>query len=153
MFSNIIVGLDGSAPANNALLAACDLAKTFGAKLTLVHAPHPETVAFAMGAVSGYHAVTTMPPESDVQEAAQKVLDEGKALAARAGCEVADENAIVRRGDSADELLAVAQQIKADLIVTGRRGLGNIAGLVMGSTSQRVAHLAHCAVLSVPHDA
>ena len=148
MFTRILVGTDGSEPAGRALAAACDLAKTFEAELVLVHTPRPETVAFATGAIAGYHMVTTMPADEEVRAAAQKVLDEAKAKVSETGCP--EPRTEVRRGDPGDEILALAKDIEADLIVTGRRGLGNFAGLVMGSTSQRVSHLATCAVLTVP---
>lgn len=145
MFSKIVVGTDGSEAAVRALKAACDLAKKCDAELSIVHIPRPETVAFALGAVAGYHMVTTMPPEEEVEEAAQKVLDLAKEAAS-----VPIAHAEVRHGDPGDETVAFAKDMGADLIVTGRRGLGNLAGLVVGSTSQRVTHIAPCAVLTVP---
>jgi len=52
-------------------------------------------------------------------------------------------------GDAAAERLIHAEEIEADLIITGRRGLSGISSLVLGSTTQRVNHLAKCATLSV----
>ena len=52
-------------------------------------------------------------------------------------------------GNPADELVACAERCAADLIITGRRGLGNVGSLLQGSTSLRVNHLAKCACLSV----
>ena len=61
MFKKIVVGLDGSETSENALRIASDLASKYSSELHLVHTPQPQTVAFAMGAMPGYHAVTTMP--------------------------------------------------------------------------------------------
>lgn len=69
MFSKIVVGIDGSQTSENAVRLACDLAQKYASELHLVHTPQPQTVAFAMGAVAGYHAVTTMPSEQEVQDA------------------------------------------------------------------------------------
>ena len=52
-------------------------------------------------------------------------------------------------GDPASNIIAAAGHEKAELVVMGRRGLGNVAGLVMGSVSHKVAHLAECACLTV----
>lgn len=52
-------------------------------------------------------------------------------------------------GDPAGNIIAAAEHEKAELVVMGRRGLGNVAGLVMGSISHKVAHLAECTCLTV----
>lgn len=147
MFKKITVGFDGSEPSENALRLACDLAQKYGSDIHISHTPKPETVAFAMGAVAGYHVATTMPGAEEVAEAAQKVLTKARKIAKGAGC----DNPISHVGDGepAQALLDHAQEVGSDLIVTGRRGLGNLSALVLGSTSQRVGHLAHCAHMTV----
>ena len=147
MFKKIVVGIDGSDNANHALTLACDLANKYDSEIHLVHTPQPQTVAFAMGAVASYHVVTTMPSASEVEEASEKVLNAGKELAAENGQTII--HTYGQQGDPADELVACAENCGADLIVTGRRGLGSLGALVQGSTSQRVNHLAKCACLSV----
>ncbi len=148
MFSKILIGVDGSDPALHALKAACELAKACDAAIYLVHVPHPETVAFATGAVAGYHVATTMPDEKAVRAAAAKIIASATQVVTEAGCAVTQS--FTKRGDPGDEVIATAKEIGADVIVTGRRGLGNIAGLILGSTSQRISHHAPCAVLTVP---
>ncbi len=66
MFKRIVVGFDGSPESEHALRLACDLAQKYDSEIHLVHTPQPQTVAFAMGAVAGYHAVTTMPSSEEV---------------------------------------------------------------------------------------
>ena len=148
MFGKIVVGIDGSEASERALRAACDIAQKYGSELHLVHTPQPQTVAFALGAVAGYHAVTTMPSSEEVQEAGGKILNTGKEIAATSGQSITQT--YMQIGDPADELVACAETCSADLIVTGRRGLGNIGALVQGSTTQKVNHKAQCACLSVP---
>lgn len=147
MFSKIVIGTDGSDHAEKALRMACDIAKKYNSELYLVHTPQPETVAFAMGAVAGYHAVTTMPSEQEVKEAAAKVTDAAKAIATECGATITDVHSL--RGDPADEIVGKAKEVGADLIVTGRRGLGFVGSLIQGSTTQRIGHEADCAVLTV----
>lgn len=148
MFSKILVGTDGSEAAARALQTAAKLSKQFDTSLTIIHVPRAETLAFATGAVAGYHMVTTMQSDAEVKATADKILADAKAKVEAAGGTVADVHS--RRDDPGDQVVAYAQEIGADCIVTGRRGLGNLAGLVMGSTSQRITHIAPCAVLSVP---
>lgn len=56
---------------------------------------------------------------------------------------------LVTIGDPAGEIVNTAKEIGADLIVVGSRGFGQLKGLLMGSVSDRVMHLAHCPVLVV----
>lgn len=147
MFSKIVIGLDGSDHAEKALRLACDIAGKYNSDICLVHTPQPDTVAFALGAVAGYHVATTMPSDSEVQDAANKILDAGKAIAQECGRAV--DHVVSQRGDPADEIVAAANSFGADLIVTGRRGLGFVGTLVQGSTTQRIGHEAKCAVMSV----
>lgn len=148
MFGKIVVGIDGSETSQGALAIACGIAKKYGSELHLVHTPQPQTVAFAMGAVAGYHTVTTMPSAVDVSAATAKVLDAGVQLAKEHGQTITQTYGSI--GDPADEITRCAETCGADLIVTGRRGLGSLGGLIQGSTSQRIGHIAKCAYLTVP---
>ena len=147
MFRQIVVGLDGSEQAKKGARAAFDLAEQSGGTVTLVHVPHAETAAFVVGAVSGYHAAITKPSFDEIEKAGQKVLDEALMIAADVGFESVRTH--MPHGDAATEILLHADEIDADLIVTGRRGLGGISSVVLGSTTQRINHLAKCACLSV----
>ena len=135
MFSKIVVGTDGSEAADRALLAACEMAKLNNAELHIIHVPQPETVAFAMGAVAGYHMVTAMPHDDEVDEAAKKITDAAATLAKDAG--IAAPTTHVSQGDAGDMTVALAEEIGADLIVSGRRGLGALAGLFASRCNQK----------------
>ena len=147
MFGKIVVGIDGSEMSETALKLACDLAEKYGSEIHLIHTPQPQTVAFAMGAVAGYHAVTTMPSAQEVQAAGEKILNSGQAIAQDCGQSITQT--YLGEGDPAHEIVGCAERCGADLIVTGRRGLGSLGALVQGSTSQKINHLAKCACLSV----
>jgi nucleotide-binding universal stress UspA family protein len=56
----------------------------------------------------------------------------------------------IRHGDPKAEILAAIRDREIDLLVTGSRGLGGFAGLVLGSVSRALAMVAPCAVLVVP---
>lgn len=147
MFAKIVVGFDGSETSERALRMACDLAGKYQSELHLVHTPQPQTVAFAMGAVAGYHTVTTMPDIVEVKAANEKIIAKGTEIAQSCG-QVLTQT-YVKSGEPGDVIVACARDCGADLIVTGRRGLGALGAIVQGSTSLRVNHLADCASLSV----
>jgi nucleotide-binding universal stress UspA family protein len=61
----------------------------------------------------------------------------------------AESEAVVVEGDAREAILNVADTWPADLIVLGARGLGAVAGLLLGSVSLGVARHARCSVLVV----
>lgn len=147
MFSKIVVGIDGSDPSMNALRIACDVAGKYGSQLHIAHTPKPETVAFVMGAVAGYHAVVDMPKPEETRKAAEEVIAKGVEEAKACGTDTIATH--IGEGDPGANIVKYADDIGADLIVTGRRGLGDVAGLFLGSTSHDVSKHANCACLSV----
>ena len=146
MFSTIVVGVDGSDCSKNAVKAACQIAKPNGAKVIVTHAPQAETTAFVVGGPAGYHELLTAPSRTELEKTGQQILDDAAAIAKEAGCDVQTDLHI---GDPVRHVLKVAKDNGADLIVTGRRGLGSVASLFLGSTSQRIQHHATCACLTV----
>jgi nucleotide-binding universal stress UspA family protein len=56
---------------------------------------------------------------------------------------------IVRGGEPADQIIRVADEIEADLIVIGGRGKGAVEAILLGSVAYRVLHHAPCPVLVV----
>lgn len=148
MFKKIVVGTDGSTAAETALRMACEIGKKFGSELHLVHTPQPQTAAFATGAIAGYPAAAAMPSEEEVQEAANAILQSGAKIAEDCGLPIAETHST--RGNPVAEIISCAETCGADLIVTGRRGLGNLSAMVLGSTSQGISHNAKCAVMTVP---
>ncbi|QBF33004.1 universal stress protein [Thalassococcus sp. S3] len=143
MFKNIIVAVDGSDHAIHALGVACDLAKHYESDLHLVHTPELDTVALAVG--SGAFSV---PPSDEKIAAAGKAVIEMATNAAK-DQGVTPTNSFVGNGTPAQEVLSAAERTGADLIVAGRRGLGGVSSLLLGSTSQKIAQTAPCAVLTV----
>ncbi|QXT41204.1 universal stress protein [Gymnodinialimonas ceratoperidinii] len=143
MFTSIVVAIDGSDAANNALETACGLAKTFGAELHLIHSPQVETTSVAVG-----YTVVDLPitPEQ-IKAAGQAVIDAATTKISEAGLTVSSTT--IGDDDPADDVLNTAKLNDADLIVMGRRGLGSVASLFLGSVSQKVSRGAECSCLTV----
>jgi nucleotide-binding universal stress UspA family protein len=143
MFNNITVAIDGSDHAWKALGVACDLAKRYEGKIHLIHTPELRSTGIAVG--SG--AVEIPPTEAEIAKAGAVVMAEAATSARDSGVEPASQ--LVRNGTPSAEAVRAAQETGSDLIVAGRRGIGGIQSLLLGSTSQRIAHDAPCAVLTV----
>ena len=143
MFESIVVGVDGSEQSLNALVTACDIAKKYASKLYLVHSPEVETTGIAVG--SG--AVEIQPAPEVIAAAGEEVMRTAKEKATEAGC--APTQCVVGNDAPAKEILKCAKEVEADLIVLGRRGLGSVSSLLLGSVSQKVSHDATCACLTV----
>lgn len=147
MFRQIVVGLDGSEKAKKGARVAYDLAKHYAGTVTLVHVPHTETAAFVSSVLPEYYAGLVTLGFGEIEKAGQKVLDEALTIAADVGFEAVKTH--MPHGEAATEILLHADEISADLIITGRRGLSGVSSVVLGSTTQRINHLAKCACLTM----
>jgi nucleotide-binding universal stress UspA family protein len=132
----IVVGYDGSAAAERALLRAADEA---GERDALVIVTTDSQVYSA-----GPGAEPLLEPTADPAE----LLAAAKATVT-ARCSVADVVVVAREGDPAEELLEVARAANADLVIVGRRGKDFVARTLLGSVAARVVEHAPCDVLVV----
>lgn len=141
MFKNITVGVDGSDHAARALDVACDLAKRYDGQIHLVHTPEITTSVLAVG------VGTVAIPAEVVADSGQDVMDDAVARMQDSG--IVPASKIVVDGVPSTEVIKAATKTGSDLIVTGRRGVGSVQNLLMGSTSQQIAKEAPCALLTV----
>ncbi|WP_083931549.1 universal stress protein [Methyloferula stellata] len=65
-------------------------------------------------------------------------------------CGITNIKTEMHMGDPADMILETIKREHIDAVVIGRRGRGRLAGLILGSVSQKVACLAPCIVIIVP---
>jgi nucleotide-binding universal stress UspA family protein len=173
MLKRILCATDGSDHANKAVDWAGDLATKYGAELVLVYVlSHREVSAELRHMAEVEHIVdeAARPPE-DARPAyplwsAHQTLSQSEVTSRRIHRELGEQtlgrckgrvedlgNIVVRTviedGDPADRILEVAEREKADLIVMGRRGLGDLKGLLLGSVTHKVAQLSKCPCLTV----
>ncbi|SDQ56785.1 universal stress protein [Natronobacterium texcoconense] len=123
MYDTILVATDGSEPANRATDRAIDLASTFDADLHAIYSVDTRRYGSSvMGESSDVVA--------DLETRGDELLSD---IATRASVDVTEA---LRRGRPHEEIGSYADEIDADLIVLGNRGLGS--GGEIGSTAERV---------------
>lgn len=145
MTNNILVPVDGSEHSKKALELACDLADKYDAKMHLLHvilAPEAKHTLVLGGA-----SVTVDAPKEEIEEAGHKAIDAAKKIAGEHGR--TDVKTDVVGGPTALRILEYAKENDIDMIVMGSRGLSDISGLVVGSVSHKVSHLAPCTCVTV----
>jgi nucleotide-binding universal stress UspA family protein len=138
MFKVIIWASDGSEHADRALDYARGLAEASSARLIVVHVK--EIIA---GRAGGY------PVQVDEEEVEHKIQGQVKDLK-DAGLNVSFEEHGTTAGGAAHAIADAAKEAGADLIVVGTRGQGPITGLLLGSVTHRLLHVAPSPVLAVP---
>ena len=139
----IVVGVDQSEQAKEALQFAVEEAKLRHAKLRVVHAWQYGTMS-AAGVESFYPAVDA--DVSELRAAAEQALEQ----TLRGSLSDTDSVEVERRvvqGRPAGVL--VSESRDADLLVVGSRGHGGFTELLLGSVSQQVSHHATCPVVIV----
>lgn len=140
----ILIATDGSVHANRAVDFAARLARELReVHVTLLHVGQiPLMASAAFGTV--YLDVAGL--EGALERAGQQILQEAAVRLTSANVPVDRE---YRSGDASAVIIRLAGEKKADLIIIGARGLGQIGGLILGSVSERVLHRAHLPVLVV----
>lgn len=138
--STIVVPTDFSAASLRALTEAVELAESREARIHLVHVL--DAAAFRVIGPDGSSL-----PETSRQE---MIADARKQLEAL-GPQLASvaHDCSVRMGYGPDEIVALAQEVHADLIVMGTHGRRGLAHAVLGSTTEKVIRRARCPVLAV----
>lgn len=132
----ILAATDGSESSRYAVGQAIELARSSGASLTVAYVRH--TPLPILGQPFYQRSL------SAELRLANETVELAAAGAAEAGVEAETE---ILEGDPADRILELASLRDVDLIVVGSRGLGPIAGTLLGSVSREVLHRADRPVL------
>jgi nucleotide-binding universal stress UspA family protein len=143
MTQRVVVATDGSKAAARAVDFAATVAKAWDAELIVLTISTALSPAELRELAQADHDLGTA---TDIL--VRRILDDAVALANRHG--VVDVRTLSMSGDPANATLKLAQDERADLIVVGRRGLGGLSRLLLGSVSEKIVAHAPCAVAVVP---
>lgn len=144
MIRKILVAIDGSEHALRATRLAADLALRYDADLHLVQVVPQLVVSKELEEFAEVEKID-VPTSFDV--ATRYLLGSAESISETAGVRRVFKDVLT--GDPAERLLEHTKHKEIDLIVLGRRGLGRVSGLLMGSVSLKVNSLAECPVLTV----
>jgi|SRR5580704_13780799 nucleotide-binding universal stress UspA family protein len=146
----IVLAFDGSESATHAIASAHEVLGDV--PLTMLHVWDQPVAGFdadPFGGLQTWSPSQIAELESAIRDRAQRVLDEGVTLAAQAGFVAAGR---LERADAAPwrTILDVADELDAQLIVVGARGLSTIGSVVLGGVSNALVHHSRRPVLVVP---
>jgi nucleotide-binding universal stress UspA family protein len=139
MFRNILVPTDFGPTSENAQNLAAELARKFGGTLTLVHvyevpsSPYPD---------APFPAECIAPIERAATEELARALSSLRRRSAGA-------TSVLRQGVPWEEILRVATDVGAELIVMGTHGRRALRNGLLGSVAERVVRMAGIPVLTV----
>jgi len=140
--NSIVVATDASDSSNRAVDFAIAIANSENAALCIV------TVAMPISSSARREFERVEGAGADPSEAAaQLILTEAGERAGQTGI---TPEMVLLRGDPAEAIISAIANKKPDAIVVGRRGRGQLAGLLLGSVSQKLAMLSSCLVVIVP---
>jgi nucleotide-binding universal stress UspA family protein len=138
MFETVVWATDGSPSADAALPYAKQLAEGAGKSLVVVHCKE-----LLQGRAAGY------PVYADEPEMVAKIRGQVATLREE-GFDPDLEMFPAGTGAAAHVIADTARAVGADVIVVGTRGHAPLSGLILGSVTQRLLHVASCPVLVVP---
>jgi nucleotide-binding universal stress UspA family protein len=145
--TKILLATDGSSEAELAFASAADLSQKTGSELHVVYVGHMPLVSYEAPGATTLDSDLQRRMQEGAQKEARTKLDEQVQRVGESGGEVAEAHARLGRSDA--EIVSLADELGAGLIVLGSRGLGPLRRALMGSVSDSVVRHAHCPVLVV----
>jgi nucleotide-binding universal stress UspA family protein len=138
----IVLAVDGSEHSDRAAAFAGQLSKWSGEVVDILHVVHePDVIpAAVMREYSNLEHVYVSQRDMLEDVGTQIVANAAQIVRSNGGTVGHEE---VEVGNTPQEISAYADRVNAHSIVMGRRGLGNVQGLFLGSVSHRVGHLSH----------
>ena len=139
----ILLAIDGSGESELATRRAVDLADTAGSELHVVYVGQLPNFLMNDPDIMGFYRKLY----DDIEQESLEILWRLTWAVKAAGGDVA--GAHLRMGNVAEEIVELAKELQADLIVMGSRGYGGLRRVIKGSISDVVVRRAACAVMTV----
>jgi nucleotide-binding universal stress UspA family protein len=138
MYERILLAVDQSDAAENAINAARGIASLSNGEVWVLHVLEHEII----GRGGGAFAIESDDKAQSIVEHATQALDD-------AGIKTHYEVRHAIHGQAAREIVGAARAHDAGVIMMGSRGHGDLVGLMLGSTAHKVIHLSDRPVLVV----
>ncbi|MCP5075006.1 MAG: universal stress protein [Rhodobacteraceae bacterium] len=146
MINKILIAVDGSNHSLKSVQYGAEVAKGVGAELLLYHVVKPYRLPESLKEFAKAEHMATIDADL-LNRGAQHLLASSLEVARKAG--VKDVKIETEEGPIARSIVGRAKSFKADLIVIGSRGMGDLEGMLRGGVSNRVETLAKCPVMVV----
>lgn len=140
MFKKILWATDGSEAADLALPVVKELAAISGGRVVVFHSDLRMVGPHSYGYPAHFD-------ESELKEKVRRQAEELVDAGLDATVDIVAANTL---SGAAHDIAAAAERHGTDAIVVGSRGHTAIGGLLLGSVTQRLLHLAKCPVMVVP---
>lgn len=136
LFERILVAVDGSPKSEKTIAVAVDLARRYGSEVTVVHVREYERYEGS--------DVDLGPPIS-----AEDLVNDVLATFREGGVDARAEIRRVSSASTPEQIVDVAGDSNADLIIMGSRGMNEWKSLLLGGVATKVVHHAACPILLV----
>ena len=136
MFERIVIAVDGSPRSERTIPVGVDLAQRYGAEVSVVHVREYERYEG-----DDVDLGPPIPADQLVERVVSTFRDAGL-----------NATGTVRRvspGRTAEMIVDLAEESKAELIIMGTRGMSEIRSLLLGGVATKVVNRAPCPVLLV----
>ena len=143
-YQTILVTTDFSEAALKGVESARELSSALGAKLHVVYVADLPLPSLTFS--SEFH-------RHEIQQEHLKSAERELAVYRQEHLAGLDVQTHLREGHAAEEIVACAEEVGADLVVIATHGYGSVAKLLFGSTALRVLHKSPCPVVAVRSDA
>jgi nucleotide-binding universal stress UspA family protein len=154
--TKILLATDGSSEAELATQTAVDLARMSDSELHMVYVDDYSSIPLLYSEAADQEGVAPMwdpilekDLEGSSEQRSRELLDAEVERVRSAGGTVAQAHLMM--GEVAREIVHLAEDLRAGLIVMGSRGRGGIRRALMGSVSDSVVRHAHCPVMVTRH--
>ncbi|MDW5563606.1 MAG: universal stress protein [Methanomassiliicoccus sp.] len=138
LYRKILIPTDGSKNAQAAVVQGLELARSLGAKVTIM------SIIDVQAAVSIQQGLGMPDVYSYQQKAAEAAAETAMAAAREAGVQA---EAIVRRGSPALDIIEASKD--HDLVLMATRGLTGMKHFLLGSVAEKVVRFAACPVMVI----
>ena len=136
-YKKILVPVDGSKYSNRALAHACNLAKKYDSRISLIYVIDNSRVILF---------VSRKDYLNELKNFGKKVLEKATRMTEKRKVK---SKQVMKEGKPAQQILNFVKKEKHDLIVVGNKGLGSIDRFFMGSVSTKLVNNSQCPVLVV----